>query len=248
MLDISGVLYVGDAALPGAVKAMHRLRSSNLPIRFLTNSTRTPKRLLIEKLRGLGVTVTDEELFTPAQSACDWLAATGHSPHLLVHPDLEEDFASCAKQGPKAVILGDAGPHFNYAVLNAAFRRLAVGAPFLALAANRVFLDADGELSLDAGAFVAALEYASGKKAKLLGKPAPAFFSAAASSMGCELKDVTMVGDDAEADVAGALAAGAGQAILVRTGKYRERDESRVEPTPSAVVDGIVEAVEIILR
>src|SRR3546814_1002729 len=54
------------------------------------------------------------------------------------------------------------------------------GAPLYALAANRYFEDDDG-LSLDAGGFVAALEYASGIKAELFGKPAPGFFQAARS-------------------------------------------------------------------
>ena len=68
------------------------------------------------------------------------------------------------------------------------------GAPLLALAHNRVFRDTDGFLSLDAGAFVAALEYASGKQAILLGKPSKAFFKATcplSSSRSCEIGPVT---------------------------------------------------------
>ena len=56
-----------------------------------------------------------------------------------------------------------------------------------------------------------------------------------------------MIGDDAEADVAGALAAGAGTAVLVKTGKYREGDETRFDPAPSMVVDGIAEAVAALI-
>jgi len=248
LIDLSGVLYVGDAVLPGAAEALERLAAAGLPVRFVTNTTRKTKAALLAQLRGLGLPVAAEDVFTPAQAACDWLAAHGCAPHLLVHPGLEPDFADCAAEGPKAVVLGDAGESFDYARLNAAFRAIAGGAPFLALAANRVFKDADGGLSMDAGAFVAALEYASGVKAELLGKPAPAFFAAAAASMGLDLPQVAMIGDDAEADVAGALAAGAGAGLLVRTGKYREGDEERVSPAPTAVVEGIAEAVELILR
>ena len=82
----------------------------------------------------------------------------------------------------------------------------------------------------------------------MIGKPAPAFFAAAAGSMGLRLAEVAMIGDDAEADVAGALAAGAGMAVLVRTGKYRAGDEETARPQPSAVVDGIAEAVAAVLR
>ena len=66
-------------------------------------------------------------------------------------------------------------------------------------------MDEDGELSLDTGAFVTALEYATQREAVLLGKPAPDFFHAALASIACDGKEAVMVGDDAEADVAGAL-------------------------------------------
>ena len=49
-----------------------------------------------------------------------------------------------------------------------------------------------------------------------------------------------MVGDDVEADVGGAKAAGL-RAILVRTGKFRERTLAAAEPKPDAVLDSIAE-------
>ena len=79
---------------------------------------------------------------------------------------------------------------------------------------------------------MAALEYAAQREAVLLGKPAPDFFKAALASIECDGKEAVMVGDDAEADVAGALAAGVGSALLVRTGKYRPGDENKVKPAP----------------
>ena len=66
----------------------------------------------------------------------------------------------------------------------------------------------------------------------MLGKPAPDFFQAALASIECNGKEAVMVGDDAEADVAGALAAGIGSALLVRTGKYHAGDENKVQPDP----------------
>jgi len=132
-------------------------------------------------------------------------------------------------------------------VLNPAFRHLIAGAPFLALAANRVFRDDDGELSMDAGAFVHALEFSSGVSPLVLGKPAPDFFAAACASMDCAPSDAVMIGDDAEADIAGALSAGIERAILVRTGKFAPGDETRVIPRPTDVADGIVKAVDLLL-
>lgn len=247
LLDIAGVVTDGTSAIAGAPEAVGRLRAAGLPVAFLTNTTRRPKREIVARLAAIGVAAREEDVLTPASVARDWLRRAGRAPHLLVHPDLEPDFADLSRQGAAAVIVGDAGPFFTYARLNAAFREIEAGAPFLALAANRVFRDTDGELSLDAGPFVRALEFASGREAQVLGKPAEAFFHAAARRLGCAPGEVTMVGDDAESDVAGALRAGLGAAILVRTGKYREGDEGRVAPGPSAVAASLAEAVDAIL-
>lgn len=249
LLDLAGVLYDGDRAVPGAAAAVARLRRAGLPVRFLTNTTRQPRRALIARLARLGFDVAPEEVFTPAVAACDRLIRSRQVPHLLIHPDLAEDFRHAPSDGPAtAVVLGDAGAYFTYERLNAAFRVLIGGADFYALAANRTFRDSDGEISMDAGAFVAALEYAARTRAEVLGKPAPAFFAAALADAGVAAADAAMIGDDAEADIAGALNAGLGAAILVRTGKYRTGDEKRAQPRPTAVARDLAEAVERLLE
>ncbi len=247
LLDLAGVIYDGDTPIPGAIEAVGQLRDAGLSIRFLTNTTRTPRGELLRRLHGMGLPIEDEQLFTPAQAARAWLQARGLSPHLLVHPALEQDFAGLPRGEAEAVVVGDAAQGFSYDALNAAFRKLLHAEAFVALARNRSFKDDDGELSLDTGAFVTALEYASRREAVLLGKPAADFFRGALASLGSDGKDAVMVGDDAEADVAGALEAGLGAALLVRTGKYRPGDESRAQPSPSATVADLAAAVRWIL-
>jgi HAD superfamily hydrolase (TIGR01458 family) len=248
LLDLAGVIYDGEEALPGAAEAVARLRGVGLPIRFVSNTTRSSKPSILARLERLGLAVTGDELFTPAAAACNWLREHGRSAHLLVHPDLLSEFQHLpAGSRGTAVVVGDAGDAFDYRSLNDAFRQLVDGAELLALAPNRSFRDADGRLSLDAGAFVAALEFASQKKAIVLGKPAPGFFHSALATIPCPAAQAVMVGDDAETDVAGALSAGLGHALLVRTGKYRAGDEARLAPQPTATVGDIVAAVEWIL-
>lgn len=247
LLDVSGVLYQGSRAIPGAVQALSRLRAAGRQVRCLTNSTRQPKRRIVAKLQDLGFDIRPEEVFTPVAAALAWLERTGHSPHLLVHPALEEEFRGCKDGGPPAVVIGDAGEAFSYDNMNRAFRVLLEGAPLIALADNRVFLDADGRLSLDAGPFIKALEFAGDARPKLFGKPDPEFFRAAVASTGAEPQQAAMIGDDAESDVAGALAAGLAAGYLVRTGKYRDGDESRCKPAPTATVADVQEAVDRLL-
>ncbi|MEX0302730.1 MAG: HAD hydrolase-like protein, partial [Leisingera sp.] len=142
-----------------------------------------------------------------------------------------------------AVIVGDAAHAFSYENMNRAYRLLQQGAPLIALANNRIFMDEDGQLSLDAGCFVKALEHAAGVQAQLFGKPDPGFFRAAVASIGASPAQSAMIGDDAESDIAGALAAGLAEAYLVRTGKFREGDETRFTPEPTATVADVGEAV-----
>jgi HAD superfamily hydrolase (TIGR01458 family) len=247
LLDLAGVIYEGDHALPGAVDAVAKLHQAGLPLRFVTNTTRSTKQTLLTRLATLGLDISADELFTPGQAARDWLDQNDASPVLVVHPNLAKEFENIPERAKKAVVVGDAGEAFDYVRLNRAFRALIDGAPLIALAKNRTFKDEDGKISLDAGAFVAALEYASGDEAIVLGKPSPDFFAAALASMRCPPEDAVMVGDDAEADVAGSLRAGFGCALLVRTGKYREGDETRFEPNPTATVENLPAAVDWIL-
>ena len=246
LLDLGGVVYVGDQPLPGALEAIEHLRATGLGLRFITNTTRTPRTRLLEKLQAMDLAVDDNDLFMPAIAARRYLETRNLSPHLLVHPDLKEDFAGLPSAGKKAVVIGDAADGFTYESLNQAFRLLEQGAPFLALARNRTFLDADSKLSLDAGPFVAALEFATGTTATLLGKPSSDFFQAALNSLAAKAARTVMVGDDAESDIAGAVSLGL-RGLLVRTGKYCSGDEARIGPPPTAVCNDLAAAVDWIV-
>ena len=251
LLDIEGVICVGEDILPGSLDAIGRIRDLGVPYKFITNTTRRPRRQIAADLARLGVDAAEEDVFAPAIAARELLAAQNLSPLLIVHPNLREDFAGLPERARKAtapggfdaVVVGDAGAFFTYDLLNRAYRILVDGAAFFALAKNRNFLDRDGKLSLDAGPFVTALEYGSGRTATVLGKPAPAFFKLAIESLGCLPANVAMIGDDAEADVAGAMAAGL-QGVLVRTGKYRAGQESQLPAPPTFMADNLKGAVD----
>ncbi len=242
LLDLDGVVTVGHKALPGSLEAVRLVRESGIPLRFITNTTRRPRRRIVADLAEIGLDVAEEDVFTPAAMAREVLARLAATPFLVVHPDLFEEFSDLPAGDGEAVVVGDAGPFFTYTLLNEAYRKILHGAEFLALAKNRNFLDHDHELSLDAGPFVTALEYASGETALVLGKPLPTFFALAVESMGCRPEEVVMIGDDAEADIGGAMAAGL-EGILVRTGKYRPGQEAALPERPTHVVADLWAAV-----
>jgi HAD superfamily hydrolase (TIGR01458 family) len=247
LLDLSGVVYVQDEAVPGAAEALSKLRGADLPVRLITNTTMRPRRSILERLERLGIEADPSELLTPATLAARRCAEAGYdSVSLVVLDELREDLEDVPEgdENVDAVIVGDLGDGWGYEVLNRAFRRLMDGAELIALQKNRYWETAEG-LSLDAGPFVSALEYASGREAEVVGKPSESFFELALGELGVEAGRAAMVGDDVEADVGGAIDAGLA-GILVRTGKYREdlvRD-SGIEPT--ATVDSIADVPKLL--
>jgi HAD superfamily hydrolase (TIGR01458 family) len=219
MLDLDGTLYDGGESVAGAREAVGALEASGLALRYVTNTTRMPRRAVVERMRTLGFLVEEDEVFTPAWAASRLIG--DRNCLALVDESLYEDLgrARLTEDSPEVVLVGDLGEGFTYARLDAAFRCLMDGAELMALQKNRYWRNG-GRLSLDAGPFVAALEYASGERAVVVGKPEEGFFRIALEDMGLEAHQVAMVGDDGETDVAGAKRAGL-SGIQVRTGKWR---------------------------
>ena len=118
-----------------------------------------------------------------------------------------------------------------------AFGELELGAELYCLHKNRWWQTSRGPL-LDSGAFVAGLEYAAGVEATVLGKPSPAYFEAALEALDAEPELTWMVGDDLDADVAGAQRYGL-KTVLVRTGKFRPDELERSTVVPDAVISSI---------
>lgn len=245
LFDLSGVLYVGDRLLPGAREALLSLRAAAIPMRFITNTTRSTRKQIVAKLTRMGLNIRERDILTPAMTARHYLSTYQLTPHLLVHPNLLGEFADLLNDSPNAVLMGDAGHAFTYETLNQAFRLLMEDKPLLAMGNNRYFQEIDG-LSLDIGPFVTALEYAANTQAVILGKPSQDFFLTAVASFGLQPEEVVIVGDDAVADVIGGINAGL-RGILVRTGKYRPGDERKAVTGGGQVVDNIDEAVDCIL-
>jgi HAD superfamily hydrolase (TIGR01458 family) len=245
-IDLSGTLHVGRQPLPGAIEAVARLREAGYRVRFVSNTSSKSRRYLQTVLREIGFDIALEELFTAPLVVHRYLKKHDLRPYLLIHPDLVEEFADLPQQDPDAVVIGCALDHFTYDNLNQAFRLLRRGARLIATGRTACFEGRDG-LQLDAGPFVAALEYAADTEALVLGKPSPGFFAAAREEFSCPLDRVTMIGDDAESDVGGALVAGM-RGILVQTGKYRPGDEAKIGHTGALVVADMAAAVDRILR
>ncbi|WP_461481678.1 TIGR01458 family HAD-type hydrolase [Porticoccus sp.] len=235
-LDLDGVLFVGDQALPGAADAVQKARDEGLLLRFLTNTATQPRHQLIEKLDAMGIAVRDEELYTAPIAAKHYIEQRGLRPYCLIHRDIRCDMAELDETSPNCVLLGDARDDLNYRNLNRAFQLCINGAPLIGIGMNRFFKNEQG-LMLDAGPFIRAIEWAAGTEAVIMGKPGREFFAQVVASTPYQANQCLMVGDDVIGDVEGAVHAGL-MGCLVRTGKYREGDEDKLPPE-GAVMDSV---------
>lgn len=243
LLDLSGVLYDGDEPIPGAREAVERMQGSDMELRFITNTSQKTGADLMRHLHDLGFAVQQEQLFTAVDAAKSWLKHRDLRPYCLVHRNIRSEFDDFDQRDPNAVLIGDAAEGFDYASLNRAFQLCMEGAPLLGVGYNRYFRSG-GELMMDVGGFIRAVEFAADIEATIVGKPSAAFFQQVLLSTGVQPREALMVGDDVFGDVEGALDAGI-PACLVRTGKYRPGDEDRVGGE-FHVVESIIEAVELV--
>jgi len=242
LLDLEGTVYQAGRLIENAGDAIAALEARGIRIGYATNTTSRPRATVARELAEMGLTVSPERIFTAPRAAREDLARRGLARcSLLLREPLREDFDGIAfdDDAPQAVVLGDLGDEMTFARLNRAFRHVLGGAELVTLARNRYWRAADG-LTLDVGAFAAALEYASGKPARLAGKPAPEFYSWALSELGAPASEAAMVGDDLESDVAGAQRAGMA-GILVRTGKFLAEELAASDAKPDALLDSVAD-------
>ena len=207
LLDVDGVLHVSGEPIPGGAEAVARLREAGHRLRFVTNNTTHARSKLAGDLRTLGIELEDDELQTTPRAAAH--ALKGRRVLAMTMAAILEDLEGVELVGEEAeaVLLGgaDETPEtnrvFSYMNLARAFAELDTGAELYCLHRNRWWQTSRGPL-LDAGAFVAGLEYAAGVQATLLGKPSPSYFAAALEAIDADPELAWMVGDDVEADVA----------------------------------------------
>ncbi len=246
------MLHISGAPIVGAASAVERLRADGHRLRFLTNNTTRARAELAEELRGYGIPLEDEELQTTPVAAARTLAGKRVLALTMaaITPDLEG--VELVGEGADVVLLGGADETeetnrvFSYMNLARAFSELENGAQLYCLHKNRWWQTSRGPL-LDAGAFVAGLEYAAGIEATVLGKPSAPYFEAALEAVDADPQHTWMVGDDVDADIGGAAALGM-KTILVRTGKFREDDAPAWSASPDAVVDSIADVPDVVDR
>lgn len=249
VLDIDGVLVDDWHALAGAADAVEGLRATGRPVTFLTNTTSRSRAEIATALRGAGIEVDDDEVTTAAVVTARHLAAHHAGARCLVlnegggTDDLGQ--ITMVDQDPDVVVVGSPGPGaFTWEQLCTALAALHHGAALIGMHRNLKWSRA-GAWLLDGGAYLAALEQASGVVATVMGKPSATVFREAAASLGTDPGRTVMVGDSVDSDVLAAMEAGL-LGVLVRTGGYRREDLEAVDGEPDAVIDSIADLRDLL--
>jgi HAD superfamily hydrolase (TIGR01458 family) len=244
LLDIDGVLVVSWQPIPGAVDAVRAVRAAGLPIVFLTNTTSRTHAQIATALAETGFSSNADELLTAGTATADFLAQRHPDARCLVLNDGPlDDLSGVTMVGTghhaDVVVIGSAGPSFTWELVNAAARAILDGAELVAMHGTATWRTADG-ICVDGGAYVAALERATGCATTTIGKPAPQMFAAALTRLGVDPDAAVMVGDDLDADVLAARAVGV-HGVLVRTGKFRAETLARAADPPDAVIESVAD-------
>jgi HAD superfamily hydrolase (TIGR01450 family) len=248
VLDADGVIVLRGEPLPGSVEAVRALEGRGIPFRVVTNFSQLHRRTLADWFGTGGLTIDPERIITGTSATAAYTAAThpGRPLFVIAAADARREFdgqrmltadeADAAPPGTvAAVVIGDAGDDLSYRNMDVAFRLVRAGADLLAMHRNPWWLTPRGP-TLDAGGFVVALEFATGRRARTLGKPSPVVFRQAVAGLAADLGErvprsaFVMVGDDPRADVAAAQRVGL-RGILVLSGKTTRAEADRVTET-----------------
>ena len=268
VLDADGVLLYRGEPIPGSPEAVLELRRRRIPYRVVTNFSSAHRSTLAAGFaRSTGVDTDAAEIITAASAAAAYTATHHPAAPLLVlaAPDARREWegqelispaeADARAEPVGAVVIGDAGDDLSFRNLDIAYRQLRGGAEFVAMHRNPWWVTRRG-FTLDAGALVAGLEFALGRRAVICGKPSPVVFRQAVDELRGELAarsngsgsprlrtaDVAMVGDDPSADIAAAKRAGL-RGILTLTGKTTAQEAAASTVRPDAIARSLAEIV-----
>lgn len=267
VFDLDGVIYRGTEPIAGAPELVGWLHERGVAVRFATNNSMVERRGYVTRLAAMGIPTVEDEIVTSTSASIEHLrrhvpdvrrilaiGAAGMRTELLeagYDAVMADEVArDAAKEGIPdggpltdrydAVLVG-LDPQVDYARLAVAMSAVEAGARLIATNADTRYPTPAGFLP-GAGSIVAALATATGVTPDVIGKPAPAMFTAIFEASGVDAAHAVVVGDNPDADVAGAHRAGCA-AILVLTGvaSAEAADALEGERRPDAVAAGPAE-------
>lgn len=224
LLDLDGVVYRGDRLLAGARELVEWLDTTGHELLYLSNNSLATPEEVAHKLARLGMPRPHGRVLTAGLAAVRAVATRypGGSVYVLALPPIA---AMARDAGMRVVSLDPSEPPpdavlvgldraVTYDRLRQAMRALLAGASFFAVNRDPRLPVEDG-FEPGTGALVAALEYATGLRAEMIGKPAPEIVIQAMRLLNVHPAAVLMIGDGLDLDVAAGRAAGVATALVL---------------------------------
>jgi 4-nitrophenyl phosphatase len=224
LFDLDGVLYRGKESRVkiGGTRAIKAIRGSGKKLFVLTNNSTDSVETVHARLIEFDVPVEREEILTSALLTAEYLSKKhGKVSYFLIgEAGLESEMRRCGHsrtEGEEAqfVVVG-LDRMFTYDKLDRAARLVRNGASIVATHTARLYMYTNGP-AIATGPIVKALEYATQKRAIVIGKPSPLMFRIALERAGCTKRQAVMIGDQVDIDLEGASRAGI-DSILVTSG------------------------------
>lgn len=232
IFDLDGVVYVGDKLTPYSAEVIALIRQKGKTVSFITNNPTRSRSEYSIKLNGLGINATPEEITTSCNAVHHYLVnqfrdIKDRSVYITGSKYLSEEVERTGARilpdnNSKIADIVVAGGHskFNYNELKNASLAIQNGAFFLATNKDSSYPSEEGLLP-GTGAIVASIEKASGKKAKVAGKPEKYIFN---ECLITDRKKAVIIGDNINTDIKGGLKSGI-KTVLTLTG-FSSRDET----------------------
>lgn len=236
LIDLDGVLRLGKTIAPYAEEFLSFIKSSDINACVLSNATLSTSTDVKDFFRQNGI-VLEIPVMTASDVAAVYCRERYKKVSVFCSENVKAIFAGMIDdQNPEAIVIGDYGKKWDFETLNGIFKKVLAGADLIAMQKNRYWKTAEDGLLMDAGSFVAAIEYATNKEAILIGKPSPLYFHSALHMLGYQTdQKFIMLGDDLETDIRGANELSA-STILIYTGKteYPLAQGSSIKPNYEA--------------
>ena len=248
-LDMDGTIYMGTSLFPCTKPFLASLREMGIGYSFLTNNPSRSIAAYLEKLAGLGIEATREEMYTTTLAAIDYIRA--HYPaarrlYLLGTPSMIEEFEaagyeSCSEESDREpdVVVAAFDLTLRYERLCRAAWWIKQGVPYIATNPDRVCPTDQPTVLVDCGSICACLEHATGRRPDFtLGKPDPNMLSGILARHGLQPDRIAMVGDRIYTDVQMARNAGA-MGVLVLSGETTDEVAAAADPQPPLTAQSI---------
>lgn len=246
LIDMDGVVYRGSELIPGAEKFIAELQERDIPFLFLTNNSQRTRRDVCTRLTRMGIDVEERHVFTCAMATARFLARQKPNGTAYVIGEggllhaLHRNGYSIVDHDADYVVVGE-GRSVTLEMLEVAVRLILAGAKLIATNEDPNCPTKDGTRP-GAGATVAFLETATGKKALSVGKPSPLMMRAARKELNLASSETIMIGDTMDTDVLGGVQMGY-RTVLVLSGGTKREQIADFAYQPDLVIDSIASLV-----